>query len=73
MRTKQKSSDENPRGRADFGLFYASNAAGFSAGRYLLFQSQLTVTNQRAKIGNQGIARFIRTANVGTVHAPATF
>jgi hypothetical protein len=73
MHPEQKWTFGNRRSCADFALFLAPNAALSKAGRYLLFQSQPAVTNQRAEIGNQGIARFINPANVGTVHAPATF
>jgi hypothetical protein len=73
MNAEQKSSDGNLRERADSGLFSASAAAEFMAGLSLLFRSQLTVTNQRAGFGNEGIARFINPDNVGIVRAPATF
>jgi hypothetical protein len=73
MHAEQKSFYENLRARADFGLFTRPAAAIFEAGLCLLFHSQHTVTNQRAGIAKQGIARFNHPDNVGTVRAPATF
>jgi len=73
MHAQQKSHHETLREHADSALFKASREAGFVAGFYLLFHSQPTVTNQRAVFGNEGIARFINPANVGTVRAPATY
>jgi hypothetical protein len=73
MHAEQKSSDGNLRRPADYRLFSASNATYFMAGHYLFFQSQSAVTNQRAGISNQGIARLTNPGNVGNVRAPATF
>jgi len=73
MHAEQKSFERNLRESAGFGLFSASNAVEFSAGRPLLFLSQFTVTNQRAGFSKQGIARFINPDNVVTVRIPATF
>jgi hypothetical protein len=73
MHAEQKWSQKNLRRHADFGLFSASNTAEFMAGLSLFFRSQPTVTNQRAGISNEGIARFFNPDNVGTVSAPATF
>jgi hypothetical protein len=73
MHAQQKSHRGNLRERAGFSLFEAFCEACSPAGSRLLFQSQTTVTNPRAVIGNEGIARSINSANVGTVHAPATY
>jgi hypothetical protein len=72
MHAEQKSFCRNLRQGAEFKLFSGTNAAFKTAGCYLLFHSQTAVTNERAKIGNQGIARSINPANVASVRAPAT-
>jgi hypothetical protein len=73
MHAQQKWHRQKPLTGANSGLFKGLREACKMAHRYLLFRSQLTVTNQRAAIGNQGIARFINSTNVGFVHAPATY
>jgi hypothetical protein len=73
MNAQQKSPLVNLRPTAVSALFTGMNAASITASPALLFPSQSTVTNRRAKYSNRGIARFINPANVGTVSAPATF
>jgi hypothetical protein len=73
MHAQQKWLHGNLRDGADSGLFTTARGAFKTTGRYLLFHPQLLVTNQRAKMGNQGRARFINSANVVNVHAPATY